>query len=100
MKVNQGYDIVNYKGIMDDLNKNIQRSKDEAYRKGLEKAKSIVKSNRVTDTTDLESKIKIYAFNNEVSLDTAAKIIIDDIFKNRTEIDAVIRVQSIIKRQI
>ena len=87
MKVNQGYDIVNYKGIMDDLNKSIQRSKDEAYCKGLEKAKSIVKNNRVTDTTDLESKIKVYAFNNEVSLDTAAKIVIDDIFKNNPSSD-------------
>ena len=87
MRVNQGYEILNYKSAIDEINKTIQKSSNEGFIRGLEKAKEIIKDNRVTQSDDLETKVKGYALDNKVSLDEAARIVIGGILKETPNTD-------------
>ena len=51
-----------YDGFMDESNRIMQKSKDEAYNEGIERMRSLVK--RFCRPTDLERKVKTVIFNS------------------------------------
>jgi len=53
---------IDYEGFMNESNRIIQKSRDESYNEGMERARSLVR--RFCKETDLERKVKIVVFNS------------------------------------
>ena len=66
-----------YDGFMNESNRIMQRSKDETYNEGIERARSLVK--RFCKDTELEREVKTVIFNSNghIGPDNAARQVLN-----------------------